>query len=50
MTNQFKTGLCTAALVLALLAAFVQEASYQGETVPPDRVQPVPFSYLAPGR
>ena len=50
MTNHIKTGLCAAVLVLALLAAYLQEVSYQGGVPGAGSPSPIPFSYLAPGR
>ncbi|GAA6395057.1 Uncharacterised protein [uncultured Flavonifractor sp.] len=50
MTNHIKTGLCAAVLVLALLAAYLQDVSYQGGGPGASSASPIPFSYLAPGR
>ena len=45
MTETIKTGLCAAALLLALLAAYVQEANWQNP--PAAGAQPAPFTIVA---
>ena len=44
MTEKIKTGLCVFALLLALLAAYVQEVSFQQGAPTGTLVQPGPFT------
>lgn len=44
MTEKMKTGLCAAALLLALLAAYVQETTWQNESPAGTTCQPAPFA------
>lgn len=43
MAEKFKTGLCVLALLLALLAAYMQERSFQQEASKGTAVQRSPF-------
>lgn len=44
MTEKIKTGLCAAALLLALLAAYRQEMAFRSSPSPHALSQPAPFS------
>ncbi len=44
MTEKIKTGLCVCALLLALLAAYVQERSWPERTADRIMIQPAPFA------
>ncbi|MCI9353090.1 MAG: hypothetical protein HFF58_07560 [Lawsonibacter sp.] len=44
MTEKIKTGLCVCALLLALLAAYVQERSWPESAANRVMIQPAPFA------
>lgn len=44
MLQKIKTGLCVLALLLALLAAYAQEISYQSGQTAGSAFQPAPFA------
>ena len=44
MTEKIKTGLCVCALLLALLAAYVQEVNWPDRTAGQTAVQPASFA------
>ena len=47
MTQKIKTGLCVLALLLAVLAAYVQETAYQQNAG--NQAPPVPFAVVRVG-
>lgn len=47
MTQKIKTGLCVLALLLAVLAAYVQEMTYQQNAG--NQPPPVPFAVVQAG-